>query len=122
MTAAHAARAAAAQQVVPHAAVARSLSHSLSECTHGSSSLSLSHSFNRSHFLRLWSPSHPLEVKAKASKDNVPTIDVTKFGYFKVLGKGLLLENQLVVVKAKLVSKTTKKKIKKAGGSVVFTA
>ncbi|KAK9222380.1 hypothetical protein WN944_010815 [Citrus x changshan-huyou] len=56
----------------------------------------------------------PQEVKAKASKDNVPTIDVTQFGYFKVLGKGLLLENQLVVVKAKLVSKTAKKKIKKA--------
>jgi len=41
----------------------------------------------------------PQEVKAKASKDNVPMIDVTQFGYFKVLGKGLLLENQLVVVK-----------------------
>ncbi|KAK9214466.1 hypothetical protein WN944_006458 [Citrus x changshan-huyou] len=40
----------------------------------------------------------------------------------KVLGKGLLLENQLVVVKAKLVSKIAKKKLKKAGGSVVFTA
>ncbi|KAK9225910.1 hypothetical protein WN943_010955 [Citrus x changshan-huyou] len=57
------------------------------------------------------------DVKAKASKDNVPTIDVTQFGYFKVLGKGLLLENQLVVVKAKLVSKTAKKKIKKADDS-----
>ncbi|GAY63289.1 hypothetical protein CUMW_224380 [Citrus unshiu] len=64
----------------------------------------------------------PQEVKAKASKDNVLTIDVTQFGYFKVLGKGLILENQLVAVKAKLVSKITKKKIKKAGGSVVFTA
>ncbi|KAK9209512.1 hypothetical protein WN944_001879 [Citrus x changshan-huyou] len=59
----------------------------------------------------------PQVVKAKASKDNVPMIDVTQFGYFKVLGKGLLLENQLVVVKAKLVSKTAKKKIKKAGGT-----
>ena len=64
----------------------------------------------------------PQEVKAKASKDIVPTIDVTQFGYFKVLGKGLLLENQLVVVKAKLFSKIAKKKLKKAGGSVVFTA
>ncbi|KAK9209507.1 hypothetical protein WN944_001874 [Citrus x changshan-huyou] len=66
------------------------------------------------------SPSHrppEAEVKAKASKDNVLTINVTQFGYFKVLGKGLLLENQLVVVKAKLVSKTAKKKIKKAGGT-----
>ena len=64
----------------------------------------------------------PQEVKAKAFKDNVPMIDVTQFGYFKVLGKGLLLENQLIVVKAKFVSKIAKKKLKKSGGSVVFTA
>ena len=49
-------------------------------------------------------------------------IDVTQFGYFKILGKGLLLENQLIVVKAKFVSKIAKKKLKKSGGSVVFTA
>ncbi|MBA0798731.1 hypothetical protein Gohar_009291 [Gossypium harknessii] len=30
-------------------------------------------------------------------------IDVTRFGYFKVLRKGVLPENQPVVVKAKLV-------------------
>ncbi|KAL0417182.1 UNVERIFIED_CONTAM: 60S ribosomal protein L27a-3 [Sesamum latifolium] len=30
------------------------------------------------------------EVKDKASKDNAPLIDVTQFGYFKVLGKGSL--------------------------------
>ncbi|GAY65518.1 hypothetical protein CUMW_241750 [Citrus unshiu] len=59
----------------------------------------------------------PQEVKAKASKDNVPMIDVTQFGYFKVLGKGLLLENQLVVVKAKLFSKIAMKKLKKADDS-----
>jgi len=28
-----------------------------------------------------------------ASKDNVPLLDVTLFGYFKVLGKGILPEN-----------------------------
>ncbi|KAK9174646.1 hypothetical protein WN944_029683 [Citrus x changshan-huyou] len=61
----------------------------------------------------------PQEVKAKASKDNVPMIDVTQFGYFKVLSKGDFPENQLVVVKAELFSKTAEKKIKEAGGSMI---
>ncbi|KAK6160256.1 hypothetical protein DH2020_003637 [Rehmannia glutinosa] len=64
----------------------------------------------------------PQEVKDKASKDNVPLVDVTQFGYFKVLGKGVLPENKPVVVKAKLVSKIAEKKIKEAGGAVVLTA
>ena len=49
-------------------------------------------------------------------------IDVTQFGYFKVLGKGMLPPSKAVVVKAKLVSKIAEKKIKEAGGSVVLTA
>ncbi|KAJ6323657.1 hypothetical protein OIU76_011029 [Salix suchowensis] len=49
-------------------------------------------------------------------------IDVTQFGYFKVLGKGCLPEMQPIVVKAKLISKTAEKKIKEAGGAVVLTA
>lgn len=49
-------------------------------------------------------------------------IDVGQFGYFKVLGKGMLPEGKPVVVKAKLVSKTAEKKIKEAGGAVVLTA
>jgi len=66
----------------------------------------------------------PQEVKDKASKskDVAPVIDVTQFGYFKVLGKGVLPENQSVVVKAKLVSKIAEKKIKEAGGAVLLTA
>jgi len=48
-------------------------------------------------------------------------IDVTQFGYFKVLGKGFLPENKPVVVKAKLVSNTDEKKIKEAGSAVVLT-
>ncbi|KAK4480152.1 hypothetical protein RD792_013211 [Penstemon davidsonii] len=62
------------------------------------------------------------EVRDKASKDNVPLVDVTQFGYFKVLGKGLLPPDQPVVVKAKLVSKVAEKKIKEAGGAVLLTA
>ena len=64
----------------------------------------------------------PQDVKDKATKDNVPVVDVTQFGYFKVLGKGVLPGNQPFVVKAKLVSKTAEKKIKEAGGAVVLTA
>ncbi|KAF9625304.1 hypothetical protein IFM89_021243 [Coptis chinensis] len=64
----------------------------------------------------------PQEVKDKATIDNAPCIDVTQFGYFKVLGKGMLPENQLIVVEAKLVLKTAEKKIKEASGVVVLTA
>ncbi|KAE8722619.1 putative 60S ribosomal protein L27a-1 [Hibiscus syriacus] len=36
--------------------------------------------------------------------------------------QGVLPENQPILVKAKLVSKTTEEKIKEAGGAVVLTA
>ncbi|KAJ6321404.1 hypothetical protein OIU77_011476, partial [Salix suchowensis] len=39
----------------------------------------------------------PQDVKDKATKDTVPMIDVTQFGYFKVLGKGFLPEKLLSV-------------------------
>jgi large subunit ribosomal protein L27Ae len=50
---------------------------------------------------RLWSMM-PLEVYQKAketagSADVAPLIDVTKLGYFKVLGKGVLPDIPLVV-------------------------
>ncbi|KAJ6847498.1 putative 60S ribosomal protein L27a-3 [Iris pallida] len=57
-----------------------------------------------------------------AEPGSAPVVDVTQFGYFKVLGKGMLPEGRPVVVKAKLVSKTAEKKIKAAGGAVVLTA
>ncbi|KAF5743735.1 60S ribosomal protein L27a-3-like [Tripterygium wilfordii] len=73
---------------------------------------------------KLWSlVPQELKEKIKSSKDgNVPVIDVTQFGYFKLLGKGVLPENQPMVVKAKLVSKIAEKKIKENGGAVVLTA
>ena len=55
------------------------------------------------------------------NKDRVPVIDVTKAGYFKVLGKGFL-PSQPVVVKAKFFSKIAEKKIKAVGGACVLTA
>ena len=64
----------------------------------------------------------PSEIKqqAKTSKDAL-TIDVTKFGYHKVLGKGELPKIP-IVVKAKFFSRIAEKRIKAAGGACVLTA
>ncbi|PHT59511.1 60S ribosomal protein L27a-2 [Capsicum baccatum] len=43
-------------------------------------------------------------------------------GNARVLGKGVLPENRVVVVKAKLISKNDEKKIRVNGGDVVLTA
>ncbi|KAJ6807194.1 putative 60S ribosomal protein L27a-3 [Iris pallida] len=69
---------------------------------------------------RLWSLVP--ESAREGGAGSAPMVDVTQFGYFKVLGKGVLPEGRPVVVKAKLVSKTAEKKIKAAGGAVVLTA
>ncbi|XP_074660316.1 large ribosomal subunit protein uL15-like isoform X2 [Tubulanus polymorphus] len=59
---------------------------------------------------------------AKEKKtEKAPVIDVVKAGYFKVLGKGLLPE-QPVIVKAKFFSRIAEEKIKKAGGCCVLVA
>ncbi|KAJ8773424.1 hypothetical protein K2173_028601 [Erythroxylum novogranatense] len=63
-----------------------------------------------------------LNFKDKVTKDNAPLIDVTQFGYFKLLGKGVLLQNQPVVVKAKPVSRIAEQKIKASGRAVILTA
>ena len=54
-------------------------------------------------------------------KDKAPVIDVTKAGFFKVLGRGRL-PNQPVVIKAKEVSKTAERRIKAVGGAVILVA
>ena len=69
---------------------------------------------------KLWSLV-PKDVKTKAIVDNFTLIDVTQFGYFKVLGKGKL-PSQPIIVKANIISKLAKKKIKEAGGVVMLTA
>ena len=51
----------------------------------------------------------------------VPVIDVTQAGYFKVLGKGRL-PKQPIVVKAKFFTKRAEQKIKKVGGACILTA
>ncbi|KAL9239626.1 hypothetical protein vseg_013932 [Gypsophila vaccaria] len=65
----------------------------------------------------------PADVREAAAKEGkAPVVDVTHFGYFKVLGKGLLPDGQQVVVKSKLISKIAEKKIKQNGGAVLLTA
>ena len=58
--------------------------------------------------------------EGKNAKDKALTIDVTKYGYYKVLGKGKLPFP--VVVKAKFFSKEAEKRIKEAGGACVLIA
>ncbi|CAG0919954.1 unnamed protein product [Notodromas monacha] len=50
-----------------------------------------------------------------------PVIDVVKAGFSKVLGKGLL-PKQPVIVKAKFFSRRAEEKIKEVGGVCVLTA
>ncbi|XP_054164885.1 60S ribosomal protein L27a-like [Oppia nitens] len=58
----------------------------------------------------------------KTSADGkAPVVDVVKHGYFKVLGKGRL-PKQPVIVKARFFSKSAEQKIKSVGGACVLTA
>ena len=61
----------------------------------------------------------PLTCFPFASK--VPVIDCTRAGYYKVLGKGLL-PKQPVIVKAKFFSSMAEEKIKAVGGACILTA
>ena len=71
---------------------------------------------------RLWSLV-PVEVREQAEqkKDQSLLIDVTKYGYHKVLGKGVLPKIP-VVVKAKFFSREAEQRIKAVGGACVLTA
>ena len=71
---------------------------------------------------RLWSLV-PVEVRQQAEqkKDQSLLIDVTKYGYHKVLGKGALPKIPFVV-KAKFFSREAEQRIKAVGGACVLTA
>ena len=63
------------------------------------------------------------EKREELAKDAIgaPCVDLTDFGIFKLLGKGQL-PNQPIVVRCRYVSKLAEKKIKEAGGAVELTA
>ena len=58
--------------------------------------------------------------EAKSQKGKALTIDVTKFGYYKVLGKGKLPFP--VVLKARFFSREAEKRLKECGGAAVLVA
>lgn len=62
-----------------------------------------------------------MRLENKDKKDVAPVLDVTDQGFFKVLGKGRL-PNQPLIVKAKFFSKGAEKKIKAVGGACILTA
>ncbi|KAL6732893.1 ribosomal protein L15 [Ancylostoma duodenale] len=69
---------------------------------------------------RLWSLV-PEPIKEQSSASKAPVIDCVKAGYFKVLGKGLL-PKQPLIVKAKYFSHEAENKIKAAGGACILVA
>ncbi|XP_075234803.1 ribosomal protein L27A [Lycorma delicatula] len=84
----------------------------------------------RNHFFcpiinldKLWTlVSEQTRLKYKSHPEGkAPVIDVVKAGYYKVLGKGRI-PNQPVIVKAKFFSKSAEEKIKAVGGCCVLQA
>jgi large subunit ribosomal protein L27Ae len=70
---------------------------------------------------RLWTLVSAQTRKNYDSAEKAPVIDVTKAGFFKVLGKGIL-PKQPVVIKAKFFSRRAEEKIKAVGGACILTA
>ncbi|KAL1459335.1 hypothetical protein WDU94_011328 [Cyamophila willieti] len=72
---------------------------------------------------RLWTlVSEQTREKYKDNKDGkAPVIDCVKAGFYKVLGKGRI-PKQPVIVRAKFFSKLAEEKIKAVGGACVLTA
>ncbi|KZC07053.1 60S ribosomal protein L27a [Dufourea novaeangliae] len=71
---------------------------------------------------KLWTlVSEQQRLKYKDSQTKVPVIDLVKAGYYKLLGKGRL-PKQPVIVKAKFFSKLAEDKIKAVGGACVLSA
>merc|ERR1712012_729342 len=69
---------------------------------------------------RLWSlVSEQTREQYKTKTEVAPVIDCVRAGYYKVLGKGHL-PKQPVIVKAKFFSRIAESKIKKAGGACVL--
>merc|ERR1712113_154966 len=74
-------------------------------------------------FGSLWSLVSEQTRKNYADKKDgpVPVIDAVQAGFYKVLGKGVL-PKQPVIVKARFFSRRAEDKIKAVGGTCVLTA
>ena len=72
---------------------------------------------------RLWSllSQRTQDKYTEGEAEVVPVVNVVRSGYFKVLGKGVL-PKQPLIVKAKFFSRKAEEKIKAAGGACVLVA
>merc|ERR1712129_125143 len=71
---------------------------------------------------KLWSlVSEQTRTKYAGETAKAPVIDCSRAGYFKVLGKGAL-PKQPVIVKARFFSRKAEEKIKAVGGACILTA
>merc|ERR1712216_450085 len=71
---------------------------------------------------RIWTlVSDHVLVKNFSDKNKIPVIDVTKYSFHKVLGKGCL-SSKPFVIKTKNLSKLAEKKINNSGGAVLLIA
>jgi len=73
---------------------------------------------------RLWTLVTEQHRKAYENRTDgkAVVIDVTKAGFFKVLGSGRLQTKQPLIVKTKYISRRAEEKIKAVGGQVLLTA
>uniref|UniRef100_A0A0P5AHU2 Large ribosomal subunit protein uL15 n=1 Tax=Daphnia magna TaxID=35525 RepID=A0A0P5AHU2_9CRUS len=72
---------------------------------------------------KLWTlvSEQTMEKYKNHPEKKVPIIDCVRAGYFKVLGKGTL-PKQPMIVKAKFFSRNAETKIKSVGGACILTA
>ena len=71
---------------------------------------------------KLWSlVGEEKRLECAGIKGKAPVLDLTEYGIFKLLGKGQL-PKQPIVVKCKFVSKLAEKKIKEVGGAILLQA
>eukprot|EP00416_Gambierdiscus_australes_P032716 CAMPEP_0171089674 /NCGR_PEP_ID=MMETSP0766_2-20121228/27275_1 /TAXON_ID=439317 /ORGANISM="Gambierdiscus australes, Strain CAWD 149" /LENGTH=145 /DNA_ID=CAMNT_0011547575 /DNA_START=79 /DNA_END=516 /DNA_ORIENTATION=+ len=71
---------------------------------------------------KLWSlVPEKVRLDYKDNKDKAPVIDVLRAGYMKVVGKGHL-PDQPMIVKARYFTKIAERKIKEVGGVCVLVA
>ena len=71
---------------------------------------------------KIWSiVSEQTRTKYADNEKKAPVIDISRAGFFKVLGRGNL-PKQPVIVKARFFSKIAEKKIKEVGGACILTA
>eukprot|EP01092_Planopodium_desertum_P000765 TRINITY_DN11154_c0_g4_i2.p2 TRINITY_DN11154_c0_g4~~TRINITY_DN11154_c0_g4_i2.p2 ORF type:complete len:101 (-),score=33.82 TRINITY_DN11154_c0_g4_i2:37-339(-) len=70
---------------------------------------------------KLWTLVSDETRKKHATSGKAPVIDIVQKGFFKVLGKGVL-PKQPLIVKAKFFSRKAEEKIKAVGGACILTA